>query len=394
MYAVTDIVREFIPSSSPEKTELRKDEFWANQGISFDVHEGDSLALVGHNGAGKSTLLKMINGLIKPDIGSIEIRGRVGALIELGAGFNPVLTGRENIFINAAVLGIPKREVKQRLDAIIDFAEIGDFLDMPLKSYSSGMRIRLGFAVAAQLEPDILLIDEVLAVGDTAFRAKCYRRLSELQRNGTAFILVSHNHHTLLTVCNKAVGLENGKMIAKGTVSSVLDTYETRLAEYTTGPDNAPKGKGRGKVRITKVGFRDSKSEPITSPRTGEAVEICLSLEAKERIESVSMDVIVRASGVESSTLLAITAKQDCKLQDIPAGRSEYRLRLDPLGLVPGQYVAKVSVNRPPLETFDIVEGIDFLVLPGATCGDSAYYNPRTWLVVAESNEPRLENQL
>ncbi len=163
---------------------LRLDEFWAVDGVSFELRRGDCLGLIGRNGAGKTTLLKMLNGLMKPDKGRIEIRGRVGALISLGAGFNPILTGRENIYVNGSVLGLPTREIDAKLDEIVDFAEIGEFIDSPVQSYSAGMQVRLGFAVATALRPDVLLLDEVLAVGDAAFRAKCYDRLARHPRRG------------------------------------------------------------------------------------------------------------------------------------------------------------------------------------------------------------------
>jgi lipopolysaccharide transport system ATP-binding protein len=189
-YGAQDLAKTVV--GGERSVDLRKDEFWAVKDINFEVRRGECLGLVGHNGAGKSTLLKMLNGLIRPDQGSITMKGRVGALIELGAGFNPILTGRENIFNNAAILGFSKKETEAKLDKIIAFSEIEDFLDMPVQNYSSGMRVRLGFAVAAQMEPDILLIDEVLAVGDVGFVLKCFKRMDELLSN-TAMIFVSHS---------------------------------------------------------------------------------------------------------------------------------------------------------------------------------------------------------
>lgn len=384
MYAVCDIGGEFLARGEQKHAELRKDEFWAVKDVSFDVSQGQSLALVGANGAGKSTVLKMINGLMKPDTGSITIRGRVGALIELGAGFNPALTGRENIFVNAAVLGISRKEVSAKLDAIIDFAEIDRFIDMPLKSYSSGMRVRLGFAVAAQLEPDVLLIDEVLAVGDAGFRAKCYRRLSEMKNRGAAFVMVSHNHHTLLTVCDRAVGLDRGELVAAGSVKSVLDMYELRLASIPSMPPTARSARRSVAAKISRVGFRNEQGDWITSPHTGEVTDFCMIVDADEDLGQASMGVVIRAGGLGPETVLAVSADQDMSLQPLGAGRSEFRLRLAPLGLPPSRYVAKVSVYRPPIEVFDHITDFSFVVLPGAHCGDSLYYNPRSWTVVPD----------
>ncbi len=174
-YGVQDVTSELIGRPGGHD-ELRKNEFWAVQDVSFELKRGECLGLIGPNGAGKSTLLKMLNGLVKPDRGRITMRGRIGALIELGAGFNPILTGRENIYVNGSVLGFTKKEIDRKFDAIADFAEIGEFIDTPVQNYSSGMRVRLGFAVAAQMEPDVFLIDEILAVGDVGFQNKVPKR--------------------------------------------------------------------------------------------------------------------------------------------------------------------------------------------------------------------------
>lgn len=208
-------------SSAP----LRKHEFWANEGISFELRRGECLGLIGRNGAGKTTLLKMLNGLIKPDTGRITMKGRVGAMIALGAGFNPILTGRENVYIAASVLGLSKKEVDHKFDEIVEFSEIGQFIDTPVQAYSSGMQVRLGFAVASSLDPDILLIDEVLAVGDASFRNKCYNRISEIRRK-SAVIFVSHNMGHVSRICNTAIVLSKGKNIYFGKTEESIMTYE------------------------------------------------------------------------------------------------------------------------------------------------------------------------
>lgn len=224
-YGLCDVFRELVPVRTHAST-LRQDEFWAIDQVSFDLRRGECLGLIGRNGAGKTTLLKLLNGLIKPDSGRIEIRGRVGALIALGAGFNPILTGRENIYANGAVLGRRKLEIDAALDRIVDFAEIGDFIDAPVQSYSSGMQVRLGFAIASQLaNPDILLLDEVLAVGDASFQAKCINTVKALQQSGVAIILVSHNMHNLFRYCETGIFLERGKVICSGEITSVANRY-------------------------------------------------------------------------------------------------------------------------------------------------------------------------
>ncbi|MCK5038001.1 MAG: ATP-binding cassette domain-containing protein [Thermoplasmata archaeon] len=224
LYGVNDIGRNALGMSShPEK--LRKSEFWAVDDVSFELRKGEILGLIGPNGSGKSTLLKMLNGIYWPDKGRIMIDGKVGALIEVGAGFHPMLTGRENIYINAAILGMTKEETDERFDDIIEFADIGDFLDTPVKFYSSGMYVRLGFAVAIHCEPDVLLIDEVLAVGDIGFRAKCINTIvSKLDE--MSVVLVSHNMPQVSRYCNSAMLLNKGCIVdCSDDVPSIINKY-------------------------------------------------------------------------------------------------------------------------------------------------------------------------
>lgn len=223
-YGLKDMSAEVLGGRG-NHDQLRKDEFWAVKDVRFELKRGECLGLLGHNGAGKSTLLKMLNGLIKPDKGSITMKGRIGALIELGAGFNPILTGRENIYINGQILGFTKREVDAKFDAIVEFAEINEFIDMPVQNYSSGMKVRLGFAIAAQMEPDILIIDEVLAVGDLGFRIKCFNKITDLLKD-TAVIFVSHQMPQVLRICNIAMLMNHGDVVHKSTdVSGIVSEY-------------------------------------------------------------------------------------------------------------------------------------------------------------------------
>ncbi len=214
------------PSTINSSPGLRPGEFWANKDISFELRRGECLGLIGHNGAGKTTLLKMLNGLIKPDVGRIEMRGKVGALIALGAGFNPLLTGRENIYVNGSVLGLSREEIDAKIDEIIEFAEIREFIDAPVQTYSSGMQVRLGFAIATAMQPDVLIIDEVLAVGDIEFRAKCYDRLEKIRKD-VAIILVSHNRQDISRMCNIGILLNKGSVGISGNVIDVMSSYES-----------------------------------------------------------------------------------------------------------------------------------------------------------------------
>ena len=212
-YGIQDIRNELLGRRHGTDGALRSDEFWAVKDISFEIKRGECLGLIGHNGAGKTTLLRMLNGLVRPDQGRIEIRGKVGALIALGAGFNPILTGRENIYVNAAVLGMSKQYVDTKIDEIIDFAENREFIDSPVQSYSSGMTVRLGFAIAAVLiEPDILFLDEVLAVGDVSFAIKCMNTIRQMTGNA-AVVFVSHNMQYISAFCTRVIVMDHGTML-------------------------------------------------------------------------------------------------------------------------------------------------------------------------------------
>jgi len=225
VYGLRDVFLAFVGLGKSNRSKLRSDEFWAVKNVSFSLRRGEVLGLIGHNGAGKSTLLKMLNGLIRPDEGTITMRGRIGALIELGTGFNPVLTGRENIYINGQILGFKKKEIDGKLQAIIDFSEIGAFIDSPVQTYSSGMKVRLGFAVASQMEPDVLILDEVLAVGDIGFQGKCLKVISGMM-NRAAVIFVSHSMPIVNRYCNRGLLLSKGQVVKDSVnVQEAIDDY-------------------------------------------------------------------------------------------------------------------------------------------------------------------------
>lgn len=223
-YGVRDIGSELI-GSRKSRSKLRKDEFWALKDVNFEIYKGELVGLIGANGAGKTTLLKLLSGLIKPDEGEIAIRGKIQALIALGAGFNPILTGRENIYINGAVLGFSKKEMDKLLEEIMDFSEMGEFIDMPVQSYSSGMHVRLGFAVAVNLKPDILIVDEVLAVGDASFRRKARNKMMELLHSGISVLFVSHNMALVSSLTSRCIYLDKGQVKAVGPSDEITSIY-------------------------------------------------------------------------------------------------------------------------------------------------------------------------
>lgn len=253
-YGVKDLAREL--TGRPLGDTLRNEEFWAVKDVSFQVRRGEALGIIGPNGAGKTTLLKMLNGLIKPNTGSIRMRGRVQSLIALGAGFSPILTGRENIYINAAVLGIPKKEIDKRLDEIINFAEIGEFIGAPIQSYSSGMKVRLGFAIAINLHPDVLLIDEVLAVGDQRFRRKARNAMAKLLESDIALIFVSHSIHEVLGITDRTLWLDKGEVVKLGDTPTVCAEYMYQ-SQYDKTPGHETEfeymGKRAGDLPVVEV---------------------------------------------------------------------------------------------------------------------------------------------
>lgn len=215
-------------NSKHKEKKVTKEEFWALKDIDFEIAQGDRVGIIGRNGAGKSTLLKILSRIVEPTTGSIKIKGRVASLLEVGTGFHPELTGRENIFLNGAILGMSRAEIKKHFDAIVDFAEIEKFLDTPVKRYSSGMYVRLAFAVAAHLEPEILVVDEVLAVGDSEFQKKCLGKMNEVSKGeGRTVLFVSHNMGAISQLCNTGILLHKGEMIGNSNIQNILDQYST-----------------------------------------------------------------------------------------------------------------------------------------------------------------------
>lgn len=234
-YGVADIAADLRIGASPDRM-LRPGEFWAVDNVSFDVMPGEALGIIGRNGAGKSTMLRMLAGITRPDRGEIRLRGRVGSLLSLGAGFNQTLTGRENILIESAALGISRSEAYERIDEIIAFSELDDFIDAPVHTYSDGMRMRLGFAVATSLDADILLLDEVLIVGDIKFRQKSVRHIQEFVNNGGSIVFVSHEMWLIQSLCSRAIHLARGSTVAAGEVMTTINSYYKELDLATTSP--------------------------------------------------------------------------------------------------------------------------------------------------------------
>lgn len=297
-YGVNDILSD-LAGRDGTTDKLRRDEFWALNNVAFELRRGECLGLIGRNGAGKTTLLKLLAGLVKPDHGRIEIRGRVGALIALGAGFNPILSGRENIYVNASILGLTKHEIEQKLDSIIDFSGLRDFIDAPVQSYSSGMVVRLGFSIAAATEPDILLLDEVLAVGDVSFQAKCFNTLAEFRKKGTAFVLVSHNMHMISRYCQEVLYVREGQVQHLGNTQGgiakyVADLHSAAANELADGAD-WEQTLGSGKFRLAGFRFLNSRNEEVQGVDVGEPVTLALRYHRHDgQLKNVLLDLNIR----------------------------------------------------------------------------------------------------
>jgi lipopolysaccharide transport system ATP-binding protein len=283
-----DTLRDVI-SSSFNRAVRRKEaeqqtEIWALKGLSFEVHQGEVLGVIGRNGAGKSTLLKILSRVTEPTEGAIEIHGRVGSLLEVGTGFHPELTGRENIYLNGAILGMKQREIANKFDAIVDFSEVGQFIDTPVKRYSSGMYLRLAFAVAAHLEPEILVVDEVLAVGDAEFQRKCLGKMSDVAQQGRTVLFVSHNMSAILRLTQETIVLEKGSMLMRGPSPKAVDYYLStgfsKMGERTWTAEEVPASAAPFKPLALRV--KNSKGKISDSLRSAEAI----TLECEYKLDS------------------------------------------------------------------------------------------------------------
>lgn len=325
----------------------QKKSFWALKDVSFEVKRGESLALIGSNGAGKTTILKLLANITKPTTGRVQVNGHLSALIELGAGFHPDLTGRENIYLNGAILGLSRKEVEQRFDEIVDFAEIPRFIDTPVKRYSSGMVVRLGFAVASCINPEILLVDEVLAVGDASFQQKCMKRIHALIKGGTSIIFVSHNFYLVQAACKQAIYLEKGQIKLTGEVNKVIEKYEEDLHQQRARKFQAVASEsasphteaGNEAVEITSVevcGPDGPSGGPLMSH---EPAQIRVHYQAYRPTGQVQMSVfLIRSDGLNCCMKRSYLDNYSLIVE---RGEGVITVHLDKLQLVSGAYFAE-----------------------------------------------------
>lgn len=340
--SLPSVISEWFKSLGKQTSNQRPRErnFWALQDVSFELKQGESLALIGANGAGKTTILKLLANITRPTSGYINIDGRLSALIELGAGFHPDLTGRENIFLNGTILGLSRRQITDRFDEIVAFSEIEQFIDTPVKRYSSGMAVRLGFAVASCIQPEILLVDEVLAVGDASFQQKCMHRIHSLINNGTSIIFVSHNFYLVQAVCLTALYLEKGQMKFFGTTKEVIDLYEedlhqARMLRFKDSDQMLAEDK-ESQLEITRVEVWDAEG-PVSEflPNTHPA-QIRLHYNAYKAAGRVQVSVFIRRS--DGLTCCMMRTRLDNYEISIEAGQGIVSLYVEPLQLITGAY--------------------------------------------------------
>ncbi|MBS0377851.1 MAG: ABC transporter ATP-binding protein [Proteobacteria bacterium] len=389
---------------APFKRHAPKEVLWALRDVSFSVQEGEVVGIIGRNGAGKSTLLKVLSKITYPTTGRVRARGRVASLLEVGTGFHEELTGRENIYLNGSILGMKKREVDKKLDAIVEFSGVERFIDTPIKRYSSGMRMRLGFAVAAHLEPDVLIVDEVLAVGDAAFQKKCLSAMQELQGGGRTVLFVSHNMAAVENLCTRGLWIANGQVRMDGGTHEVIEAY---MNSFTSAEDagaelNVVDGRrGTGEVRYTRVEFLSQAREPQPVTRSGKAMVVRMHYHANEPIERPCFGLKVLT---DMGTLVtdASTWLHGIDIPLVPPGDGYVDLEIDFLNLLPGRYYLTLWIDSVIRQgrIFDAIEHAMHLDIEEAPVYnssrriDSRYglvYFPQRWNLEGISRTPDVE---
>jgi lipopolysaccharide transport system ATP-binding protein len=348
----------------------RRDHIWALRNVSFDVAPGEAVAVIGANGAGKSTLLKILSRITEPTEGRATIRGRVGSLLEVGTGFHPELTGRENTYLNGAIIGMTRREIARKFDEIVEFAEVSRFIDTPVKRYSSGMYLRLAFAVAAHLEPEILIVDEVLAVGDAAFQRKCMGKMGDVAQQGRTVMFVSHNMDAVQRLCSRGILLEGGNVVAQDAIGAVVARYLS-ARDVESGPgewvDLAGANRiGDGEARFARVRYSSDEASPAGNAYPHGRLTVEMEIDAEHALKVESLAVVVwSAGGVK--LVNADTVARGWTVQLGP-GRNRVMVSIDALYLNPGSYRLGLWMASGLGAAYDYVESaFGFNVVPAGT---------------------------
>jgi ABC-2 type transport system ATP-binding protein len=330
----------------------RYEEFWALRDVSFEVREGSTFGLIGENGSGKSTMLKCIARILRPDHGTIESCGKISALLELGAGFHPELSGRENVYLNGAILGLTKKQLDARFDEIVGFAGIEQFIDTPVRNYSSGMYVRLGFSVAINVDPDILLVDEVLAVGDAEFQRRCMERFDEMRASGKTIVIVTHALGSVRNLCDELALLEHGELRRVGTPADVIDEYLGDVFEDRVKDGEFGERWGSGEGEIESVELLDAGGQPTKRLRTGDPVVVRMHYRMHEAIERPVFGMAIQR--MDGAEVTGPNTREAGQVPECVQGSGIIDLRVDRLMLVPGTYDLTVSmVNFTLTHTFD-----------------------------------------
>jgi ABC-type polysaccharide/polyol phosphate transport system ATPase subunit len=363
----------------------RSEEFWAVRDLNFEVERGEALGIIGHNGAGKSTILKLLANITSPTSGEIMINGRLSALIEVGSGFHPELTGRENIYLNGSILGMNRREITAKFESIVDFAGVSQFIDTPVKRYSSGMYVRLGFSIAAHLDPDILLLDEVLAVGDAAFQAKCIRRISELKNNGTTIVFISHDLGAVERLCDRTLLMKHGEIVASGATRDVVAEYQrssTDLAAVATLDDK--EFTIDRKATISSVAFSDSDGRELVAARTGGPMLARLNYIAHRPVENAVFELFFYSGNRE--LLCHLSTEFSDQSIDLETGAGIAEVSCAELGLKPGIYYVDATIkHRDALDDIDWQRNCATLRVDPGKMQRGSFYMPHSWRVLQRS---------
>jgi ABC-type polysaccharide/polyol phosphate transport system ATPase subunit len=346
-------------------------EFWALRDVSFGVSRGEALGIIGPNGAGKSTALKLISNITAPTRGEIRIRGRIAALLEVGSGFHPELTGRENVFLSGSILGMRRSEIAAKLDDILDFAGVREFADVPVKRYSSGMYVRLGFAIAAHLEADILLLDEVLTVGDAKFQERCQKRILELKASGKTIVFISHDLAAVRSLCDRAILLNHGRLIGEGSPSAVIAQYSKLSGERPREQRDTPRGKRRA-AQVTSFSFLGEDGEPTTDLRSGFPVRAVMEYEVSQTVFRATLNLLFYSSADWSVASYFSTG-----VLTLEPGQGSVEFSCDQLTLGPGAYAASCTIEDDHGE-IDFVSKTYFSVETGRLMRGK-FFSPHRW---------------
>jgi lipopolysaccharide transport system ATP-binding protein len=347
---------------------------WALRDVSFEVKQGEVIGLIGRNGAGKSTLLKILSRITAPTEGYIEGFGRVGSLLEVGTGFHPELTGRENVYLNGAILGMSRREIDDKLDEIVSFAEVEKFIDTPVKHYSSGMYLRLAFAVAAHLEPEILLVDEVLAVGDAAFQKKCLGRMNDVARAGRTVVFVSHNMAAISNLCNRCLLLDGGQVILNGDTATVVGQYLSTVHDRASIDLAERKDRtGDGRFRFQKIWMTDETGEPISSVASGGEMSFVLEYKAASGETLSNVKTAINVRDLHGQVLFDLGTHFTDNDFDSLAGQGQLRCHVPSLPLIADTYIVSLWASANNIDSDFIENAFQFTVTRSDFYGTGVY---------------------